>query len=240
MKKIDTYIALSQEEIQHDYENIKQEYETYLKPHGLVLPGRATNAMYQLIYLYHFQGIPIHKDAISNFVISQNPKASGDQQIRHLGAQKGFYVLYNGATYNDIKVNRGYYCLITLKQPLPSWENRQNARSITASTSDFETLKKNFGYRCATCGEKEGTIHRYSGKVVVLQQGHCHPDKPLEAGNIIPQCEYCNQNVYKNDFIFTLEGRPHSIYNPNYVLKSDLATQKAIFNLLKQKFESEE
>ena len=236
MEQINQYIPLSNEEIKNDYNIIKQYHKNFLKKYGITLPAENTNAAYQLIYLFHFMGKPVHKDAISAFVQAQNPNASGDQQVRHLGAQKGFCVIYNGATYNGIKVNRGYYCLFTLEKPNPAWENKQDARAIAVSTNDFDTLKKNYNYCCATCGAKEGSIHRYTGRLVTLQKGHCNPNLPLEAGNIIPQCEYCNQNIYKNDFIFTLEGRPQSINNPRYILKSSESVQKEMLALLLEKF----
>lgn len=239
MEFIDTYRPLSAEEINTAYTNLTVLHNKYLRPMGIVLPAAHSNAMYQLIYLYHFQGMAIHKDAISAFVLSQNPNASGDQQVRHLGAQKGFCVIYNGGTYGGEKVKRGYYCLFTMEKPHPTWAARKYARSVAVETEDFEELKKNYDNCCATCGAREGSIHRYTGLPVKLQKGHCHPDKPLIAGNIIPQCEYCNQNVYKNDFIFTLEGRPESIYNPKYILKSDEEVQRQMYLLLKEKFDKE-
>lgn len=236
MNVIDTYIPLTSQEIQNDYQQIKKLHQKYLSSYGIILPTEGTNAAYQLIYLFHFLGRSIHKDAISSFVLSQNPNASGDQQVRHLGAQKGYCVIYNGASYEGHKVKRGYYCLFTLEKPNPTWEDRQDARAIAITTSDFDILKKNYRNCCATCGAKEGTLHPYSGQIVQLQKGHCNPNLPLESGNIIPQCQYCNQNIYKDDFIFTLEGRPQSINNPRYILKSTDAVQLEMYKLLKVKF----
>lgn len=236
MELIDKYISLTEEEIANDYIKIKEYHQKYLQSYGIVMPAENTNAAYQLIYLFHFLGKSIHKDVISNFVLSQNPNASGDQQIRHLGAQKGYCVIYNGDTYNGEKIKRGYYCLFTLEKPNPSWISKQNARAISVTTSDFDIIKKNYNNCCATCGAKEGTVHRYSGQIVKLQKGHCNPNLPLEKGNIIPQCQYCNQNIYKDDFIFTTEGRPQSINNPKYILKSSDIVQKAMYEILKEKF----
>jgi len=237
MELIDKYIPLTKEEIINDYIKIKEYHQKYLQSYGIIMPAENTNAAYQLIYLYHFLGKAIHKDVISNFVLSQNPKASGDQQVRHLGAQKGYCVIYNGEVYNGEKVKKGYYCLFTLEKPNPAWINKQEARAISITTDDFELLKKNYNNCCATCGAKEGSIHRYSGQKVKLQKGHCNPNLPLKSGNIIPQCQYCNQNIYKDDFIFTLEGRPQSINNPKYILKSSEKVQLAMYEILKEKFQ---
>lgn len=239
MKTIDKYIPLTKEDIQNDYNQIKLLYQQYLSKYNIILPAMGTNAAYQLIYLFHFLGCAVHKDVISTFVLSQNPEASGDQQVRHLGAQKGYCVIYNGASYEGNKVKRGYYCLFTLKKPNPAWEARQEARAITVATTDFEVIKQAYNYCCATCGAKEDTIHRYSGQIVKLQRGHCNPNLPLEENNIIPQCEYCNQNIYKDDFIFTLEGRPQCINNPKYILKSPITVQKEMLKILLEKFGEE-
>ena len=236
MEVIDKYIPITQEEIDSDYEQIKEYHKKYLQFYKIGLPAKGTCAAYQLIYLYHFLGTPIYKQAISDFVTAHCSDASGDQQTRHLGAQKGYCVIYNGDTYNGKKVKRGYYCLFTLEKPNPNWGEKQGARAVIVSTDEFDVLKKEYHNCCATCGAKEGEPHRYNGNIVKLQKGHCNPNLPLIAGNIIPQCQYCNQNVYKDDFIFTLEGRPQSINNPKYILKSTDAVQREMYKILKEKF----
>lgn len=236
MEHLTEFVSLTSEEIKNHYIQIKSLYEQHLKKYGIILPAEGTNAAYQLIYLFHFQGFALHKDMISNFVLSQNPSASGDQQIRHLGNQKGFYILSNGEYYQEEKVKRGWYCLINLIEPKPAWLTRQNARTTIVNTDDWTTLKEVYHNCCATCGAKEGLEHPYTHRITVLQKGHVNPNLPLEPGNIIPQCEYCNQNVYKNDFVFTLEGRPQSINNPTYILKSTEHVQKQMYEILKEKF----
>ena len=44
-------------------------------------------------------------------------------------------------------------------------------------------------------------------------------------------------SIYKDDFIFTLEGRPQSINNPRYILKSSEKVQLAMYEILKEKFQ---
>ena len=237
MELIRSYQKLSLEEIDQLYSQIEQLYNTNLKQFNIKLPAKNTNKMYQLIYLFYFQGKAVHKDVITTFVQEHNPKASGDQQIRHLSAQNGYYILGKGGEYNYEKVPSGYYMLITLTEPNPNWCNNIDKRRIALKDNNFDSIKKAYDYRCATCGEKEGNIHRYTGKKVILQKGHMNPNKPLTIDNIIPQCEYCNQNVYKNDFIFDEKGHPKSINNPNYILKSTEETQKQMLEILLKKFE---
>ena len=235
----DYSISLSQDTINQLEKEILDQYQKYLAPYGVKPLKTGTNAMYQLILLYYYQGKAVSKDVITKFVQTYNPSASGDQQVRHLSAQKGYYILGKNAQFNNEKMPLGYYLLVNLIQPDPAWCNNENKRRIILTTDDFDSIKQEFNYCCATCGMKEGTIHRYTGKVITLQKGHIDPSKPLEKGNIIPQCEYCNQNIYKNDYVFDESGYPKYIYNPKYVLKSPLSIQQQIYNILKLQFEGE-
>ena len=236
MEFIKTYQEISEEDIIRINEEIEEQYEKNLKQYGVTLPAIDSCKRAQLIYLYYFKGKAVHKDAITNFVLSLYPEASGDQQIRHLGAQDGFNLYYNGELFLGEKVTRGYYLLDGLTSPKQAWLLKKNARKNNLRANDFEEIKKNFGHKCATCGALEGEPHRTTGRIVKLQRGHMNPNLPMQIGNIIPQCEYCNQNVYKNDFIFSPDGYPSSINNPNYIFRSDETVQKQMYELLKCKF----
>ena len=237
MKKIAEYVPLTEEEIKKCGEEIEKNYEIYLKPLGIKQISKGTNKYYQLIYLTHFLGFLVHKNVITAFVKEHNPSAGDDQQVRHLGTQNGYNVYNKGEEILGERVPSGFHCLLNLTEAKPSWIIKNKARSKILNENTFEAVKDKFDYCCATCGAKEGEIHRYTQKIVKLQQGHMDPNKPLEIGNIIPQCEYCNQNIYKNDFVFTEEGRPKKINNPKYILKSDEEVQKEMYLLLKSKFE---
>lgn len=51
-------------------------------------------------------------------------------------------------------------------------------------------LKKEYDYRCATCSSIEGKPHNIrKNEIIQLQEGRINPAKPLEIGNIIPQCQ---------------------------------------------------
>lgn len=239
MNKITNYIPLTNQEIEFCSEKIVKNYNTYLKPAGVKPISKGSNKFYQLIYLTYFQGFLVHKDVITTFVQEHNPSAGDDQQVRHLGAQMGYNVYNKGEEALNEKVPSGFHCLLNLTEAKPAWKIKNQARNKILKTNIFEAVKEKFNYCCATCGAKEGEIHRYTQKKVKLQQGHMDPNMPLEIGNIIPQCEYCNQNIYKNDFVFTEEGRPKKINNPKYVLKSSEEVQKEIYLMLKKKFEEE-
>lgn len=236
MEKIDQYIPLTDAEISKLWLDIMDHHREYLAQYNITLPKKDSNKMYWLVYLYKFQGKAVSKDVITAFVQEHKPNASGDQQVRHLSAQNGYYVLGKNGKYKGEKMPLGYYMLVDLTKPDPNWKDNEEKRSITLSTNDFDLLKKNFNFCCATCGGRENTTHPRTGKRITLQKGHMDPSKPLELGNIIPQCEYCNQNVYKNDFIFSPFGYPESIYNPNYILKSSENIQREMYKILKEKF----
>ena len=237
MEKINVYTPLSNAIIKQLREEIKDKYNKFLQPFGVKSLTNTSNSMYWLILLYYYQGKAVHKDVISAFVKDHNSSASGDQQVRHLSAQKGYYVLGKNGIYNNEKMPLSYYLLVSLEEPDPNWSNNEVKRQTVLTTDDFEILKKTFNYCCASCGMKEGTLHPRTMKKIQLQKGHIDPSKPLEKGNIIPQCEYCNQNVYKNDFIFNPFGYPESIYNPKYILKSKESIQFEMYKILKEKFE---
>ena len=72
---------------------------------------------------------------------------------------------------------------------------------------DFSEIKKQYGYKCASCGSKEGEEHFFrKGVKVKLQKGHMNPSKPLVSGNIIPQCQICNRGD-RNRWIYDKTGR---------------------------------
>ena len=72
---------------------------------------------------------------------------------------------------------------------------------------NFESIKKEYNYRCATCGSEEGKEHLFrKGVIVQIQEGHMNPAKPLQEGNIIPQCQICNR-ADRNRWVYDKTGR---------------------------------
>lgn len=220
MKLIDEYIPISDEEIERLKAEIKNKYDENLKQYGVKQKADDSFAMYQLIYLYKYKGKAVHKDVVAKFVQDHFENATNDQQVRHLGSQDGYNVYNRYEDVNGEKVPSGYNLLIDLDYPKRDFMARALRRNITMNSSDFEELKRAWNYRCATCGAKEGEPHKVSGAIVKLQQGHKDPNKPLEQGNTIPQCQYCNRDYYKDNFVFDDNGYPSKINNPNFVLRS--------------------
>lgn len=161
-----------------------------------------------LVLIYLAQNYPntraISKAELTEFIRAFYPEVSDVQQARHLSKQKGYYII--SGTRGDIgeKIPAGFYKLISLEKPYPAYKaDRREGMNST----DFENLKKAYDYRCATCGSKENEAHLIrKNEKVKLQMGHMNPAKPLEFGNIIPQCQVCNRPD-RDRWIYDKTGR---------------------------------
>jgi hypothetical protein len=130
-----------------------------------------------------------------------------------------------GILPNGTKISSGSYCLVDMINASPDWKN---ARQSAVQSGDWELIKKQYNYKCACCGSKEGEPNnKKSSKITKLEQGHMNPNKNLEPGNIIPQCEVCNK-PYKNNVVFDSEGYIYSLGNSTLVLRSDLSVKQQI------------
>lgn len=219
-------------------EKIKIKYFGALKKYGLKLPKENSSKWWQLVYLTIHEGQVVHKDEVSDFVRQHRPDAGKDQQVRHLGSQHGWYVLNKGNKLSSgYLLKSGEHCLVNLTEAHPDWSTKNFIkRQSCLSSNNWEEIKQFFGYRCATCGAKEGELIKGSKtNIVKLEKGHCNPRLPLTSDNIIPQCQYCNKTS-KNNFIFSNDGRVDAILNPNFILRSPEDVQRAVLELLSKKF----
>lgn len=222
------FTNLTDEEIETIYnEVIKPRWEQHLKDKGVNLPrlrkpnGRFTKDALVLVYLAY--GYPktrwVTKAELTEFVRQFYPETPDVQAGRHLGMQSGFYIVSTkrgNATVPEGLKGKGAYKLVSLEQPHPSWSPK---RQITAEV-DFEELKRRYGYRCATCGSKEGKENwRYQGVITKLQMGHMNPHKPLTPDNIIPQCEQCNR-ADRGNWVYDERGRVIGVAKAQVVIQS--------------------
>lgn len=185
---------MNDSKINEVYQYITEMHNKYLKKYGVVLPnlkkkGKYTKDALTLVYLA--QGYPdtkvISKKELTEFIQKFYPDVLDVQQARHLGAQKGWFILSGTRKDNSSEsINPGEYKLESLEKCYPGFTAE---RRIEVAGDDYwEELKKKYGYRCACCGSEEGKPHRYwKNTITVLQKGHKDPHKPLEPGNIIPQ-----------------------------------------------------
>lgn len=101
-------------------------------------------------------------------------------------------------------------------------------------------MKERYGYRCVTCGSKEGkpNIH-WPNTITRLQKAHLDPSNPLIAGNIIPQCEKCNR-ADRNNWVYDERGRVIKLANPNVIKRSDKKVRWRVYKILYEEFEGVE
>jgi len=215
--------AVTQSQLREAFDAVAKDYEAHLKPGGIKLPAEPTAKWHQLAVLKHFQGEAVHKDDISMLIAKRTGKPASDQQVRHLKTQEGWYVLNRGDVYVDdgaeIYNPDGCHVLITTTRPHP---NSAPGRRSAVEKGEWDKILKEYGHRCASCGTKLGEYHRFdsSFKVETLERGHMDPNKPLDAGNIIPQCRWCNRTA-RGDFVFDLQGRPRAVASVRPVSRAD-------------------
>jgi len=238
-------MKLTDEEIENEYLKIEKLWERNLKVEGVTLPklkrgNSFTKDALVLVYLHKNLGKVVNKTELTKFVKRYYPSTNDVQQARHLAAQKGWYILsgtrgdFEARNYN---MKSGDYLLVSLEKVYPNFTNQRRNCNLDGEEG-WEELKKQYNYRCATCGSKEGESNlHYPSTVTVLQKGHMDPGKPLELGNIIPQCEKCNRPD-RNYFVYNAKGRVTKISDPKFVLKSTDKVQKQMLEILKRKFES--
>jgi hypothetical protein len=237
---------MKEDEIYKTYIMIKDYYTKYLKKHGVILPKLKKGDKYTkdaLTLIFLSLGYPntptVTKEELTQFIRNFYPNINDVQQARHLAMQKGWYIISGtrgNSTTNHIKIRKGEYKLISLEEPHPAFIGE---RRTGIPQKDFEIIKQYYDYRCATCGSKEGEYNfKYPGIKTILTKAHMDPRKPLQKGNIIPQCTLCNR-AYRNWWIFDKRGRIISIANPKVVERFDINVQKEIYLLLKRKFGNE-
>ena len=214
------------DELQAAWIDLQAIHTEYLAVHGVRIPqvehytehGRAL----QLAVLWHYRDQEVHKDRISEIAQRDTDGAAADQQVRHL-KRDGWEL---GPTAGRHKLNP-----YVVSQELQTANARKRMR---LSGGDFDTIKRAFGSRCATCGAREGRPDpRYGGVVIVqLQQGHRDPHQAGDdPDNIIPQCQFCNRS-YRSDFVFDDKGRAYAVASINPVRRASAVVQQLILEWL--------
>ena len=234
---------MNKAEIIATYDVIKKYHETHLALKGVDLPNLKKGDNFTkdaLVLVYLAQNYPntsvVTKSELTKFIRKYYKDTTDVQQARHLAAQKGWYILSGTRKDNNsLNLNSGEYKLISLTECYPGFTKER--RDYKEDGDFFELLKEQYGYCCATCGSKEGEPHRHwENTKTVLQKGHMNPLKPLEEGNIIPQCEKCNR-ADRNYWIYDKKGRVVAIANEKVIDKCSNDIQKKIYERLKLKFE---
>ncbi len=234
------HIKLTKREIKKQYNLIKDYHKKYLNKYGVTLPklydAKKEFTKNALVLVYLSLGYPktkiVSKTELTEFIRFFDSKVNDVQQARHLGAQDGWWIVAGGRDNIVVDIKRGSYQLYTLEQPYPSFKkgHRKN------DTSDWKELKIQYGYRCATCGSREGEPHfHWTGTKTKLQKSHKDPNKPLIAGNIIPQCQKCNR-ADRNRWVYDDKGRVIKLADPSFVRNFDKEVRRKIYQILYKEF----
>ena len=236
---------MTDQEIQATYDLISEYHTKYLEEHGVLLPKLKRGEQYTkdaLVLVFLARNYPatsvVTKEELTDFIRQYYPEVNDVQQARHLAAQKGWMIL-SGTRHDQASkaLAASEYQLTTLKKHYPGFTHQRRACAVDGD--EFEELKRAYDYRCACCGSREGEPHRYwTNTITVLQKGHMDPSKPLEPGNIIPQCQKCNQPD-RNYWIYDAKGRVVGIANPRVIDRCTEQVQHDIYTILKQKFEDQ-
>jgi hypothetical protein len=233
---------MEEKDIEFYYQKIKALHsENNLKSLGIQLPklknskGTYTKDALCLVLLFSKFQKPVSKEELTRFIKGFYPSVNDVQQARHLGAQKGWYILSGTRKDKLGNLNPGEYMLYSINESYPDYTIGRRINSLNIGS--WDQLKRSYNNRCATCGSEEGKQHLInSGTITQLQQGHMNPQNSLDLKNTIPQCDWCNR-AYRSFFCFDNKGRVSKINDPNFVLKSTEEIQIKIFKILKEKFE---
>lgn len=220
------------------YDEIKNNWKKYLKEYSVKMPNLSSGGKYTinslvLIYLYTKMGKKVSKQELTEFLKSMGIESNDVQQARHLAQQSGWYILSGTRGDSECKkynIEPGEYMLKNISEPYPSYKQLKRTESLNANS--WDELKAMYGYRCATCGSKEGEkSFLYPASITTLQQGHKDPGKPLTMDNTIPQCPFCNR-ASRNYFVFDNKGRVEKINDPQFVLRSSKDIQIEMLKIL--------
>lgn len=225
------------------YKKIERYHKKYLKKQGVNLPNLKNNkGLYTkdaLILVYLSQNYPNTKKAtkreLTQFIRRHYPDINDVQQARHLGAQKGWWILAGGRDNIVLKLKRGEYQLYTLEKTYPGF--KESRRQIKAL--DWDSIKSHYSYRCATCGSREGKAHLHWPETKTkLQQAHKNPEKSLNTGNIIPQCQKCNR-ADRNRWVYDNKGRVIKLANASVLKNCSELVQRKAYIILYKKYKGE-
>ena len=228
-------------EIIAGYKIIADYHEKFLKDKGVKLPSLYTSdsktgfTHKALVLVFLAQGYPktkpVTKSELTEFIRAYYPSTNDVQEGRHLGAQDGWWIVAGGRDNIVLDLDRGSYQLYTLEQPYPKFHGHRAMKS-----GDFESIKSDYGYRCSTCGSEEGKPHLHWPETETkLQEGHMDPSKPLEPGNIIPQCQKCNRGD-RNRWIYDERGRVIKLADPAVIRSCSETVRRRVYEILKEEF----
>lgn len=230
---------LDESRIKKLYKTLEHYHRKYLKKFGVKLPklysrGKDfTKDALTLIYLSkdYPKTKMVSKTELTQFIRKFYPDVNDVQQARHLGAQKGWWIVAGGRDNAVLKVPVGSYQLYTFKKPYPSFHGHR-----IINTENWDEIKAQYGNRCATCGSEENksNIH-WPATITKLQKAHMNSNKPMIKGNIIPQCQKCNR-ADRNRWVYDERGRVIQLAKPSFIKNSDKDVRWKVYKVLYEEF----
>ena len=201
MKKFN---VITKDNICDIYKKYQKWYSDKLKSKGVYLytmknKDKVSAELYTLLSLYNNINVAISETVLTDHFkkYMNDGKDRSTLQIRQVKGN-GYDVRKTTRTGKDfflgsLEVREGFS------------PKRRDESELTEEI--WKKLKEDFDFRCATCGGKEGTTgyKRKNTEIIVLEKGHCDPEKPHSYSNTIPQCRYCN-GIYRGWWVFDQEG----------------------------------
>ena len=184
------------------YEDAHKITKPFREKWEVKFPRKGTKRSIVLVHLIKNIYKGVTKEELTEVVRKIFPDTNDVQDGRHL-KNSGWNVI------NERKFKKTTYTLVSLDEPHPIFLKN---RKVESKDLDWNGLKKEYDYMCATCGCKEGEIHRYYFKKVKLQKGHKNPSLPLNRDNVIPQCQFCNRQD-RDKWVYDNNGRVKGISN---------------------------
>lgn len=236
---------ISDKEVRDIYEKLKEAHKKYLAEHGVSMVNlkrgdNYTKSALVLIYFYKHFKEKVPKADLIKFLENMGQPSEDVQQARHLSQQKGWYIISGqrgdlGSA--DYGLGSGDYALISIQEPYPSYYSTKRSGSI--SDEDWERIKKDYNFRCATCGSKEGQPNwLFPSEITSLTKGHMDPRKELTHENVIPQCDQCNRPS-RNYFVYDKKGKVRKIADPHFITKSSKKVKLDCLEILITNFTDE-
>lgn len=142
-------MSMSEIELIECYSELKERYEKYLKKFGVSLPRLKIKDNYTkdalvLIYLYSNFQKPVSKEDLTNFLGEYGERPNDVQQARHLGQQKGWYIISGqrrDKECEEYNVKPGEYALISVEKHYPNFTNLKRTDNLSGDEGSF--LKNN-------------------------------------------------------------------------------------------------
>lgn len=204
-------VSFDAAQVKEYYKRVTEAHEEHLKALGITLPRLQNGENFSkdaivLAFLAKNLGKPVSKATLTEVIRHFYPDTNDVQQGRHLGKQKGWNIASGRRGDFSVELANDEYCLVSLETAYPGFLGSDGPRSVRMG-KDFQEIKASYGFRCATCGSREGEINLINpGVKTKIQEGHMDPRKPLSLENVIPQCQVCNQ-AYTDKFVFDGQGR---------------------------------